>query len=92
MYINNPKVVEDFPNHGWCFAVYTDGTAACGKKYFKGTLRTGGSEYPFYTVNDTTLRHASTISPVNLFTSSYVRTPHPEYPKLVNDLARNVLY
>ena len=92
MYINNPKVVENFPNHGWCFAVYTDGTAACGKKYFKGTLRTGGSEYPFYTVNDTTLRHASTISPVNLFTSSYVRTPHPEYPKLVNDLALNVLY
>ena len=92
MYINNPEVVKKLPNHGWCFAVYTDGTAACGKKEFKGTLRTGGKEYPFHTVNDTTLRHSSSVSPVNLFTSSYVRTPHPAYPKLINDLAKDVLY
>lgn len=92
MYINNPKVIKDLPNHSWGFAVYTDGTAACGKKEFKGTLRTGGKEYPFFTVNDTTLRHSSSVSPVNLFTSRYVRTPHPAYPKLVNDLAKDVLY
>lgn len=92
MYINNPKVVRDLANHSWCFAVYTDGTAACGKKQFKGTLRTSGREYPFHSVNDTTLRHSSTVSPVNLFTSRYVRTPHPAYPSLVNDLARDVLY
>lgn len=92
MYINNPKVVRDLANHSWCFAVYTDGTAACGKKQFKGTLRTSGREYPFHSVNDTTLRHSSAVSPVNLFTSRYVRTPHPAYPSLVNDLARDVLY
>ena len=44
-------------------------------------------------MNDTTLRHASpTVSPVNLFTSRYVRVPHSSFPTLINDLASNVLY
>ncbi|MBO6170256.1 MAG: phosphodiester glycosidase family protein [Bacteroidales bacterium] len=93
VYINNPSVVNRLVNHSWCFAVYTDGTAACGKKAFTGKLRTGGTEHPFYSVNDTTLRHSSpSVSPVNLFTSRYVRVPHAAHPKLVNDLARDVLY
>lgn len=93
VYINNPAVVTQLKNHSWCFAVYADGTAACGKKTFSGRLRTGGMEYSFTSVNDTTLRHASpSVSPVNLFTSRYVRTPHPAHPGLVNELARDVVY
>lgn len=93
VYINNPAVVKDLGNHAWGFTVFKDGTASCGKKAFSGKLRTGGKEYPFYTVNDTTLRHASpTVSPVNLFTSRYVRVPHPGSPSLINDLAADVLY
>ena len=93
LYINNPTVVKSLSNHRWCFCVFTDGTASCGKKVFTGTLRTGGKEYPFHSVNDTTLRHASpTDSPVNLFTSRYLRNPHPENTSLVNGLARDVLY
>ena len=93
VYINNPSVVTSLTNHLWGFTVFTDGTASCGKKKFTGKLRTGGKEYPFYTVNDTTLRHASPVkSPVNLFTSRYVRTPHTAYPSLINDLAKDVLY
>ncbi|MBR1706589.1 MAG: phosphodiester glycosidase family protein [Bacteroidales bacterium] len=93
VYINNPSVVSSLPNHLWGFTVFADGTASCGQKKFTGRLRTGGKEYPFYTVNDTTLRHASPdISPVNLFTARYVRTPHAAYPNLVNELADNVLY
>lgn len=93
VYINNPAVVKNLVNHSWCFAVYADGTAACGKKTFSGRLRSAGTEYAFYTVNDTTLRHSSpTVSPINLFTSRYVRTPHPAHPNLVNDLARDAVY
>lgn len=93
VYINNPSVVTNLVNHAWGFTVFTDGTASCGKKTFTGTLRMGGKEYRFNTVNDTTLRHASpTVSPVNLFTSRYVRVPHSSFPTLINDLASNVLY
>ncbi len=93
VFINSPTVVKSLVNHSWGFTVFTDGTASCGKKSFSGTLRAGGKEYSFYTVNDTTLRHASpTVAPVNLFTSRYVRFPHPTYENLVNDLASNVLY
>ena len=93
VYINNPSVVTNLVNHAWGFTVFTDGTASCGKKKFTGTLRMGGKEYRFNTVNDTTLRHASpTVSPVNLFTSRYVRVPHSSFPTLINDLASNVLY
>jgi len=93
VYINNPTVVSNLGNHLWGFTVFTDRTASCGKKKFTGRLRTGGKEYPFYTLNDTTLRHASpTVSPVNLFTSRYVRVPHKSYPNLINDLAADVLY
>ena len=93
LYINNPKVVSSLSNHRWGFCVFSDGTASCGKKVFTGTLRTGGKEYPFHTVNDTTLRHSSPVdSPVNLFTSRYRKTPHPEKASLVNELAKDVLY
>ena len=93
VYINNPSVVKNLVNHSWAFAVYADGTAACGKKAFSGKIRSGGAEYAFNTVNDTTLRHSSpSVSPVNLFTSRYVRTPHKAHPELVNDLARDVVY
>lgn len=93
VFINSPTVIKSLVNHSWGFTVFTDGTASCGKKSFTGTLRAGGKDYAFYTVNDTTLRHASpTVAPVNLFTSRYVRFPHPAYENLVNDLASNVLY
>lgn len=93
VYINNPDVVKKLVNHSWAFAVYADGTAACGKKSFSGKVRAGGTEFSFYSVNDTTLRHSSpSVSPVNLFTSRYVRTPHPAHPELVNELARDAVY
>ena len=93
LYINNPSVVTSLSNHRWGLTVFADGSASCGKKAFTGTLRHAGTEYPYYSVNDTTLRHASpTVSPVNLYTSRYVRLPHPSNTKLVNPLAADVLY
>ena len=93
VYINNPSVVKALVNHAWGFTVFTDGTASCGKKAFTGKLRTGGKEYNYYSINDTTLRHASpTVAPANLFTFRYVRVPHASYPNIINDLASNVLY
>lgn len=93
LYINNPSVVSGLPNHRWGITVFADGSASCGKKVFTGTLRHAGKEYSFHSVNDTTLRHASpTVAPVNLYTSRYVRLPHPSNTKLVNSLAPDVLY
>lgn len=93
LYINNPSVVANLTNHRWGFTVFGDGSASCGKKVFTGTLRHAGVEYPYYSVNDTTLRHASPeVAPVNLYTSRYVRLPHPSNTKIVNPLASDVLY
>ena len=93
VYINNPSVVKQLTSHQWGFAVYTDGTAASGKKAFQGKVKTPFKEYQFYSVNDTTLRHASpTVSPVNLYTRYYVQTPYPAKPSLTNALAPNALY
>ena len=93
VYINNPSVVSSMTNHSWGFTVFTDGTASCGKKAFTGKLRTGGNEYQYYSINDTTLRHASpNVAPVNLYTSRYVQTPHPTNTSLTNNLAANALY
>ncbi len=93
VYINNPSVVKQLSNHQWGIAVYADGTAASGKKSFQGKVKTPSKEYSFYTVNDTTLRHASpTVSPINLYTRYYVQTPYPVKPSITNPLARDVLY
>ncbi|MCR5327207.1 MAG: phosphodiester glycosidase family protein [Bacteroidales bacterium] len=93
LYINNPSVVTSLSNHRWGLTVFADGSASCGKKVFTGTLRHAGTEYPYYSINDTTLRHASpAVAPVNLYTSRYVKLPHPSNTKLVNSLASNVLY
>ncbi|MBO4446676.1 MAG: hypothetical protein J5764_00960, partial [Bacteroidales bacterium] len=68
LYINNPAVVSRLQNHRWGFAVFADGTATCGVKTFSGKLRTGGVEYDYHSVNDTTLRKSwPGHSPVNLF-------------------------
>ena len=93
VYINNPSVVKQLSNHQWGFAVYADGTAASGKKQFTGKVKTAAKEYNFYSVNDTTLRHASpTVAPINLYTKYYVQTPYASTPALTNPLAPNVLY
>ncbi|MBQ7268638.1 MAG: phosphodiester glycosidase family protein [Bacteroidales bacterium] len=93
LYINNPSVVASLGNHRWGFTVFNDGTASCGKKAFTGTLRWNGAEYPYYTINDTTMRHASpAVAPINLYTSRYVKIPHSSNTSLQNPMAPNVLY
>lgn len=93
VYINNPSVVKQLSNHQWGFAVFADGTAASGVKTFQGKVKTSSKEYNFYTVNDTTLRHASpTVAPINLYTRYYVQTPYPSKPSITNPLARDVMY
>lgn len=93
VYINNPSVVKQLSNHQWGIAVYEDGTAASGVKSFRGKVKTPSKEYSFYTVNDTTLRHASpSVAPINLYTRYYVQTPYPSKPFLTNSLAADALY
>ena len=92
VYINNPKVVTALPNHSWGITVFTDGTAACGKKKFTGKLKTSGQEFNWYSMNDTIMRNVSADYQINLYDSHYKQYPHPSNTNLTNKLAKNALY
>lgn len=92
VYINNPAVFKGLPNHSWALTVFTDGTAACGKKSLTATLEAGSSQYSISSVNDTIMRHASSKYELNMYTSRYKKTPHPSKTSITNPLAKNVLY
>jgi len=92
-YINNPSVVNKLPNHNWAFTVFTDGTASCGKKSFSGKMCLDGTEYNYYSLNDTILRHTSADYQANLYNVRYKKQPHKaDHPELVNELASNAMY
>ena len=89
VFVNNKGVQDKLTNHTWGFTVFTDGTASCGKKAFSGKVQVGGTEYNYYSVNDTILRNKNTSYQVNLYTSRYKKIPHTG---LTNPLAKNVGY
>ncbi len=92
VYINHPGVVSGLPNHSWGLTVFADGTASCGKKAFTGKVRMGGNEYRWYTKNDTTMRHITSQTRINLYDCRYKKQPHPTRSDLVNKLAPDALY
>ncbi len=92
LYINHPGVVSGLPNHSWGLTVFADGTASCGKKNFTGKVKLAGSEYRWYTKNDTTLRHTTVQTRINLYDSRYKKQPHASRKDLVNKLAPDALY
>ena len=96
VYMNNPAVVSNLGNHAWAFTIFKDNTASCGKKVFSGKIEVAGKEYPFYSVNDTIVRGGSASRmasyPINLYTSRYVKYPHPERQDIVNRLSTRALY
>lgn len=96
VYMNNPAVVTNLGNHAWAFTIFKDNTASCGKKVFSGKLEVAGKEYAYYSVNDTIVRGGSASRmaayPVNLYTSRYVKHPHPERQDIVNALSGKALY
>ena len=92
VYVNNPAVSGTLVNHSWALTVYTDGTAACGKKALSATLQAGGAQYSISSVNDTILRHASAKYAVNMYTNRYKQYPHASNRNITNPLAKNVLY
>lgn len=89
--MNNPAVVSSLVNHSWAFTIFKDNTASCGKKAFSGKIEVAGKEYAFFSVNDTIVRGGSASRmksyPVNLYTSRYVRYPHPERQNITNTLS-----
>ena len=92
VYINNPSVVKGLPNHSRGITVFTDGTAAVGKKGFNGRLRTANQEFEWCSMNDTIMRHTSASYQINLYDSHYKQYPHPSHTNLTNKLAKNALY
>ena len=96
VYMNNPAVVSSLVNHSWAFTIFKDNTASCGKKAFSGKIEVAGKEYAFFSVNDTIVRGGSASRmksyPVNLYTSRYVKYPHPERQNITNTLSAKALY
>ncbi len=92
VYVNNPAVSGALVNHAWALTVFTDGTAACGKKSLSAKLEAGGQSYAISSVNDTILRHASAAYAINMYTCRYKQVPHASKPAIKNPLAKDVLY
>ena len=89
MYVNNRTVRWNLTNHKWGFAPFTDKTASCGVKEFTGKYKVAGTEYEYYSINDTICRHGSDALKSNVFTYHYKKTPHSG---LTNALSKKCLY
>ena len=91
-FVNNKTVRTSLTNHANAFTVFRDRTASCGKKVFTGKIEVGGTEYEYYSINDTILRLGSVSQEANLYTARYKKTPHPGTPSLTNPLLKKALY
>ena len=89
MYVNNRTVRWNLNNHKWGFAQFTDKTASCGVKEFTGKYKVAGTEYEYYSINDTICRHGSDALKSNMYTHHYKKTPHSG---LTNALSKKCLY
>lgn len=89
MYVNNRTVRWNLTNHKWGFTQFTDKTASCGVKEFTGKYKVAGTEYEYYSINDTICRHGSDALKSNVFTYHYKKTPHSG---LTNALSKKCLY
>ncbi|MFI3280370.1 MAG: PL29 family lyase N-terminal domain-containing protein [Rikenellaceae bacterium] len=77
LFINNPAVVSSLSNHVYGFTMFSDRSISFDKKSFEGAVRVNGTEYEYYSVNDTIVRLNGTPSyDANLYTSRFVETPH----------------
>lgn len=92
VYVNNQGVRSGLVNHAWAFTVFSDATASCGKKEFKGTFEAAGKEYEYYSVNDTIVRSGHKTYTANVYTSRYREVPHDGHPEITNPLSRNAFY
>ena len=92
VYVNNQNVRNSLVNHAWAFTVFTDGTASCDKKEFKGIFEAAGKEYEYFSINDTIVRLGHKNYPANVYTSRYKEIPHSEHPEITNPLSKNALY
>lgn len=78
-YVNSPDMRDNYTSHRPCFAVLKDRTVMFGKKDFKGYVQLGGTDYEYFTINDTTLMHTADYNryPINLYTARLKHEPHP---------------
>jgi len=89
MYVNNRTVRWNLTNHKWGFTQFTDKTSSCGVKEFTGKYKVAGTEYEYYSINDTICRHGSDALKSNIYTHHYKKTPHSG---LTNPLSKKCLY
>jgi exopolysaccharide biosynthesis protein len=92
-YINNPAVRAQLTNHKWGFTVFEDKSISFDTRTFKGLLQVDGTDYEYYSINDTITRLTSATSyDANLYTQRLQKTPHPSRPDLANSVGTNALF
>lgn len=79
VFVNNPAVRSQLSNHRPGFTFFEDRTISFDNRSFSGFLKVGDTEYEYYSVNDTIVRLNNTVSgyDANLYTSRFVKEPHP---------------
>ncbi len=77
VYVNNATVRASLTNHRPGFTFFEDRTISFDNRSFEGYLKHAGTEYEYYSINDTIVRLNSSVHDANLYTSRMVAEPHP---------------
>lgn len=79
VFVNNPYVRNALTNHRPGFTFFEDRSLSFDNRSFTGKIKVEGKEYEYYSVNDTIVRLNDNpiVYDANLYTSRFVKTPHP---------------
>lgn len=78
VFVNNPAVRASLTNHRPGFTLFEDRSISFGYRDFRGEISIDGTSIPFYSINDTIVRlNSASEYEANLYTSRFVKEPHP---------------
>jgi len=90
VYVNNPDVRQALTNHRPGFTFFDDRTISFEFRYFTGILKVEGTDYEYFSINDTIVRQNGTHNyDANLYTHRFVKEPHPG---INNPIGANALF
>lgn len=90
VFVNNPDVREALVNHRPGFTFFEDRTISFEYRYFTGKLKVEGTDYEYFSINDTIVRLNGTHSyDANLYTHRFVKEPHSG---INNPIGANALF
>lgn len=90
VFVNNPYVRNLLTNHRPGFTFFEDRTISFEYRDFTGKIKVDGTEYEYYSVNDTIVRlNGAPSYDANLYTHRFVKEPHPG---INNPIGNNALF